>query len=76
LEEIEAEAERCRSFAQRGRDGRIDVFELLKALNVRLVVKSDAEMGNAEACSTADAQQILCRRNMSRGLRFGDPHAR
>lgn len=76
LEEIEAEADRCRSYAQVDKGGRIDVLQLLKALNVKLVVKSDADMADAEAFSEADERQICCRRSISRGLRFGDPHAR
>jgi hypothetical protein len=76
LEEIESEADRCRSSAQLDEDGRIDIFELLKAWDIKLRIKSDAEMGDAEAHSLADTQEIRCRRSISCGLRFGDPHAR
>jgi hypothetical protein len=73
-QEIEAEADRCRSRGQRAEDGRIDVFGLLSNWNIRLIVKSDADMGKEEAYSVAD--RIHCRRAVSRGLRFGDPQAR
>lgn len=76
LEEIEAEADRCRSFAELGQDGRIDVFQLLNAIGIKLVVKSDADMGQDEAYSMAGARQILCRRSISKGLRFGVPYSR
>jgi hypothetical protein len=76
LEEIESEADRCRSYFQLDSSGRIDVYELLKALKITLIVKSDAGMGDDEACSKADEREISCRRSVSRGLRFGDPHAR
>lgn len=76
MDEIEAEADRCRSFAQIGHSDRIDVDELLKVLNIRLCVKSDAEMGDDIAYSDAVNGQIFCRRRVSRGLRFGDPWAR
>jgi hypothetical protein len=76
LEEIESEATRCRSFAKLDQDGRIDVFQLIDALALKLVVKSDAAMGDNEAYALADENMICCRRSISRGLRFGDPHAR
>jgi hypothetical protein len=76
LEEIESEADRCRSFAKLDLDGRIDIFQLLKALALKLDVKSDADMGDNEAYSLADQNMLCCRRSISRGLRFGDPHAR
>jgi hypothetical protein len=76
LEEIEAEANRCRSYAELGRDGRIDLDQLLSALRIKLAVKSDATMGDDEAYSMASDGQIACRRRISSGLRFGDPHAR
>lgn len=76
MEEIESEANRCRSVAPLDESGRIDIFELLKAWNIELAVKSDTAMGDAEAYSAANIQEICCRRSISRGLRFGDPHAR
>jgi hypothetical protein len=76
LEEIEAEADRCRSYGRTDGDGRIDMFELLKALNVKLDVRSDSEMADQVAYSVAGLRQIRCRRSVSRGLRFGVPEAR
>src|SRR5262245_5383818 len=76
LEEIEAEASRCRSYAEQDRDRRIDLNQLLSALRIKLSVKSDAAMGDDEAYSLAGEGQIVCRRSISSGLRFGDPHAR
>jgi len=76
LDEIESQADRCRSFAKLDQDGRIDFFQLLNALGLKLVVKSDMAMGDNEAYALADQNMICCRRSISRGLRFGDPHAR
>jgi hypothetical protein len=76
LEEIEAEAGRCRSLAELDKDGRIDVFQLLDACKIKLEVRPDAEMKDAEAYSLAGTQKIVCRRSVSRGVRFGDPAAR
>jgi hypothetical protein len=76
LEEIEAEADRCRSFAEVGTDGRIDLDQLLSALRIKLSVKSDRDMGDNEAYSVAGEGEIVCRRKISSGLRFGNPHAR
>jgi hypothetical protein len=76
LEEIEAEANRCRSRVRIGEDGRIDLDELLKVWGIGLAVRPDAQMRGAEAHSNADARQIVCRRRISQGLRFGDPNAR
>jgi hypothetical protein len=76
LEKIEAEANRCRSYAELDQDGRIDHFQLLSALSIKLAVKPDAAMGDNEAYSMAGEGQIVCRRKISAGLRFGDPHAR
>jgi hypothetical protein len=76
LEEIEAEANRCRSYAELDHDGRIDLDQLLSALRIKLAVKSDAAMGDNEAYSMARNGQIVCRRSISSGLRFGNPHAR
>ena len=76
LEEIEAEADRCRSYADLDNDGRIDLDQLLSALHIKLSVGSERAMGDHEAYSVAAEGQIICRRSISSGLRFGDPHAR
>jgi hypothetical protein len=76
LEEIEEEANRCRSYAELGQDGRIDLDQLLRALRIKLTVKPDRAMGDNEAYSVASEGQIICRRSISSGLRFGDPYAR
>jgi len=76
LDEIEAEADRCRSYSKSDVDGRIDMFQLLKALNVKLDIRSDSEMADQVAYSLAGLRQIRCRRSVSRGLRFGVPDAR
>jgi hypothetical protein len=76
LEEIEAEANRCRAFAPIDIDGRIDMFGLLKAWSITFRPKSDSEMGDDEAVSSAKTHEIFGRRNISQGLRFGEPHAR
>ncbi len=61
LEEIEAEANRCRSYAELAHDGRIDLDQLLSALRIKLAVKSDAAMGDNEAYSMARDGQIRSR---------------
>lgn len=76
LDEIEAEADRCRLLAELGSDGRIDVFQLLQAWKIKLDVRPDAEMKDVEAFSLAGQQVIACRRSLSRGLRFGSPTSR
>lgn len=76
FEEIDIEAARCRSRVPVDSNGRFDPNELLKLWGIELVIKSDAEMGDNEAYSVAAARRIFCRRAISRGLRFGDPHAR
>lgn len=76
LEEIEAEANRCRSLAELDAEGRLNLFELLRAWEIKLELAPDSRMGNAKAYSLAENQKIYCGRNISRGLRFGDPMAR
>jgi Zn-dependent peptidase ImmA (M78 family) len=75
-EEIESEADRCRSYAELDQDGRIDLDQLLSALRIKLAVKPDHAMGDNEAYSATSEGHIACRRSISSGLRFGDPHAR
>ena len=48
----------------------------MAAWGVKLVVQKKSKMSGAEAYSLAQAQQIFCVREISRGLRFGDPHSR
>jgi hypothetical protein len=76
LQEIEAEASRCRSYVEPDDDGRIDLNQLLSALRIKLSVKSEREMEDNQAYSDAEGGQIVCRRHISSGLRFGDPTAR
>jgi hypothetical protein len=53
LEEIEAEANRCRARAPIEADGRIDVFGLLRAWQIAFKVKPDSQMGDDKAFSSA-----------------------
>jgi Zn-dependent peptidase ImmA (M78 family) len=76
LKEIEAEADRCRTLAILAADGRLNLDQLMAAWSVKLVVERKSKMGGAKAYSLAQAQQIYCIQEISRGLRFGDPHSR
>lgn len=76
LKEIEAEADRCRSLAVLAADGRLNLDQLLGAWSIKLSPRKSSEMAGAEAYSAAAEQQIFCVREISRGLRFGDPNAR
>ena len=76
LKEIEAEADRCRSVAVLAADGRLNLDQLLSAWHIKLSPRKSSEMAGAEAFSAAAEQQIFCTREISRGLRFGDPGAR
>ena len=76
LKEIEVEADRCRSLAVLAADGRLNLDQLMNAWHIKLSVRKSSEMAGAEAYSAAAEQQIFCVREISRGLRFGDPTAR
>jgi Zn-dependent peptidase ImmA (M78 family) len=74
--EIETGANRCRARAVLAADGRPNLDQLLSAWSIRLVPLKESKMEGAEAFSVAHQQEIFCVRAISRGLRFGDPHAR
>jgi Zn-dependent peptidase ImmA (M78 family) len=76
LKEIEVEAERCRSLAVFAADGRLNLDQLMSAWRIKLSVEKTSKMAGAEAYSVALEQKIFCVREISRGLRFGDPRAR
>lgn len=76
LKEIEAEADRCRTLAVIAADGRLNLDQLISAWSIKLRVERESKMGGAKAYSLAQQQQIFCVREISRGLRFGDPHSR
>jgi len=76
LREIEAEADRCRSLAVVAADGRLNLDQVMSAWRIKLSVEKTSKMAGADAYSVATEQRIFCVREISRGLRFGDPSAR